>query len=318
MKITKQNQPLVSIVMPVYNAEKYLAQAIGSVLQQTYRSYELVIIDDCSTDSSWNIIQKFQKRYPKKIEARQLKTNTNAAGNAAVNIVFPSLKGKYIARMDADDIAEPARIEKQVAFLEKNRDVILVGSQAHIINEAGEKIGNKIFPVTSETIYNEYFTFHPILHPSVMIHKSLLPQKKYLYENLYGINDDYYTFFKLLQYGKFANINEQLLHYRMHKTNTSLQKPKKKFITSLIIRFEAVRRFHYRPTIKALFLIPIQTLIVFLLPEKYIVPFYFLIRGITSPRDVFKKMFKRIQLKFPAIADTMQMVSIRAKRRSVS
>lgn len=318
MKTTKQNQPLVSIVMPVYNAQAYLNEAITSVIRQTYQRFELIIIDDCSTDASWKIIQKFQKRYPQKIKARRLKFNMNAAGNAAVNIVFPKLKGKYIARMDADDISEPTRIEKQVAFLEKNPDVILVGTQSHIIDENGDKIGDKIFPVTPDKIYREYFTFHPILHPSVMIRKSLVPQKEYLYENLYSINDDYYTFFKLLQYGKFSNINEQLLHYRMHKANTSLQKPKRKFVTSLIIRYEAVRRFHYRPTLKALFLIPVQTFIIFLLPEKYIVPFYFLIRGITSPKDTLRNMVRRIQSKFPMLAEVRQYMSIRAKGRSIS
>lgn len=317
MKTTKQNQPLVSIVMPVYNAQKYLAQAIESVVKQTYRNYELIIVDDCSTDSSWNIIQKFQKRYSQKIKARRLKVNANAAGNAAVNIVFPKLKGKYIARMDADDISEPTRIEKQVAFLEKNPDVILVGTQSHIIDENGDKIGNKIFPVTPDKIYREYFTFHPILHPSVMIRKSLVPQKEYLYENLYGINDDYYTFFRLLQYGKFYNIDEQLVHYRMHKTNTSLQKPKQKFITSLVIRFEAVRLFKYRPGLKALLTVPIQAVIVLLLPEKYIVPFYFLIRGITSPKNILRSKISFLQSKFPALAEVRQYMSIRARGKLI-
>ena len=279
----KINNPLVSIVMPVYNADKYLLEAIESVLAQTYTNYELVIVDDVSTDKSWDIIKKFQKKYPKQIRAVKLKINTNAAGNGGMNAVYTQLKGKYIARMDADDIADPMRIEKQVKFMEAHPKAILVGTQAHIIDATGKITGKKTFPTSHEAIYKQYFVLHPILHPSVMFRKSLIPNKEYIYENKWGINDDYYTFFKFLKYGKFYNLPEALLYYRMHGLNFSLQNPKAKFINSIKIRLQAIREFGYRPSIKSVFLMLTQVITIPLIPESLIVPLYFAIRGIKHP-----------------------------------
>lgn len=280
IKKTSSEKPLVSIVMPVYNAGAFLVEAIESILKQTYQNYELIIVDDQSTDDSWEIIKTYQNLYPNRIKTVQLAINTNAAGNGAVNAVYKDLKGKYIARMDADDISLPDRIKKQVLFMERHKNVILLGSQGIIINEYGEETGQKIFPTRSKEIYKDFFIFHPILHPSVMIRKSMVPQKNYLYENKYGINDDYYTFFRLLQYGQFHNLKEPLLKYRLHRNNTSLQNPKSKFINSLKIRFEAVKKFSYRPHPFSFLLMLLQVIIITILPEKYIIPLYLFIKNI--------------------------------------
>ncbi len=276
-------QPLVSIVMPVYNAGRYLREAINSILHQTYPRYEFYLVDDRSTDNSWQIIKGYKKLYPKKIKAVRLKKNTNSAGNGAVNAVYTQLKGKYIARMDADDIAMPDRIEKQVAFMEEHPLAILCGTQGLVIDEKGFVTGDKIFPTEAEDIYKEYFVLHPILHPSVMFRKSRIPHRNHLYEEKYGINDDYYTFFELLQYGQFYNLNEYLLQYRLHGKNSSLMNPKAKFITSLIIRIQAVLRFYYKPSLRGIILMLCQIPLVLLLPEKYIVPLYSFIRGMNRP-----------------------------------
>lgn len=275
----KTRKPLVSIVIPVYNAGRYLREAINSVLSQTYTHYELFIVDDQSTDNSWQIIKEYKKRYSKKIKVVRLKKNTNSAGNGAVNAVYTRLKGKYIARMDADDIAMPDRIEKQVAFMEEHPLAILCGTQGLVIDETGFVTGNKIFPTTAEDIYKEYFVLHPILHPSVIFRKSRIPNKNYLYEEKYDINDDYYTFFKFLQYGEFYNLNEYLLQYRVHGKNFSLQNPKAKFVTSLKIRIQALFKFYYKPSLKGIILMLCQIPLVLLVPEKFIVPLYSFIRG---------------------------------------
>jgi len=284
-KVQNNKLPLVSVVMPVYNAGRFLSTAIKSILRQTYANFELVIVDDQSKDNSWAIIQKFAKANPGKIRAVRLAKNTNAAGNGAVNAVYKKLKGVYVARMDADDIAHPTRIEKQVTYMEAHPEVILTGTQGVIINASGKVMGDKKFPVNHSDIYSQYFVFHPILHPSVMIRKSLVPQEHYLYEDKFGINDDYYTFFKLLQYGRFYNLPEPLLKYRMHGSNSSLQKPKAKFMNSLKIRFIAIKKFKYDPDIKSFLLMMAQVATITLIPEKLIVPLYFFIRGIRTPES---------------------------------
>lgn len=281
-KNNQNNMPLVSVVIPTYNAEKYLAEAIDSILWQTYQNYELYIVDDASTDGTVDIIKQYQKKYPKKVKAIFLKENTNAAGNAGMNIAYPLLKGKYIVRMDADDIAYPKRIEKQVKFMEKHPDAILLGTQGTVIDGQGKVIGDKKFPISNQAIYKEYFILHPILHPSVMFRKSLIPNKDYIYENKWGVNDDYYTFFNLLQYGKFYNLPESLLYYRVHGSNSSLQNLKQKFINTLNIRFQAIKKFNYKPSIKGIILMLAQCLLIGLIPEKLVLPVYFFIKGVRN------------------------------------
>lgn len=277
-----KNLPLVSVIMPVYNAGDYLTEAIKSIVDQTYDNFELIIIDDASIDSSWKIICQFKKQYPDLIKSIKLKQNLNRGGDACANIAFQKASGKYICRMDADDIADPARIEKQVAYMEKYPDVLLLGTQAHVINKNGEIIGDKLLPLTHKDIYKGYAIFHPIIHPSVMLRKSLLPKGKNLYTIKYSANNDLYTFFKLLNIGRFANLAEKLVYYRVHGHNDSLTKPKEKFLNTLKIRLGAIQN-GYKPTLTGLLLTLAQTLAILILPERLIVPVYLYMKGISKP-----------------------------------
>ncbi len=290
-----QKQPLVSIIMPVYNAAAFLAAAIDSILKQTYENFELIIVDDASTDASWKIIQKYTKRYPKKIHAYQTVKQTNAAGNGAMNYGFQFAKGAFIARMDADDIAHSKRIEKQVAYLLAHPNTIVLGTQAKVIDKKGKVIGHKVMPTSHNEIYRQYGIFHPMVHPSVMINKKLLPKQKGIYCMKFDVNDDYYTFFKLLQYGKFANLPQYLLNYRVHGKNLSLKNPKQKFIASVKIRFAAMRDFDYQISALALLLMLAQILIILPIPESMIVPLYMRVRGIK------KAKFTAIKVALPAL-----------------
>ena len=282
-------KPLVSIIMPVYNAGKFLVPAIESCINQTYRKIEILLVDDQSTDNSWKLLQAYRKKYPHLVRIFQTKEKTNSAGNGAMNYVLPKAKGVYIARMDADDIALPKRIEKQVAFLESHPLTILCGTQALIINKYGKVTGKKSMPATNAAIYRAYGIIHPIIHPSVMIRRSMLPDTNKIYAMKWDVNDDYYTFFSLLQCGQFANIPEYLLKYRIHGNNLSLQNPKEKFMNSVNIRMEAIKKFHYNISIDALLIMAIQLTLISLLPERLIVPLYMAIRGMNSPITALKK-----------------------------
>jgi glycosyltransferase involved in cell wall biosynthesis len=198
---SKNNKPFVSVIMPVYNAGEYLAQSIESILAQTYKNFEFIIVDDASTDTSWKIIEWYQKRYPKIIKATHLKHNMNRGGDSCANIAYHQAKGSFIARMDADDIAAPDRLDVQVNYLLDHPDVLLLGSQATVINKAGKVIGFKHVPKIHDEIYESYFVFHPIIHPTVMLRRALLPKRKDLYVIKYSANNDLYTFFDFLKRG---------------------------------------------------------------------------------------------------------------------
>lgn len=290
----KSKQPLVSVIMPVYNAGIYLVEAIESILNQTYQNFELIIVNDGSTDQSGTIINFYLQRYPEKIKAYHLPKNWGES--AAANYGFQKSKGEFIARMDADDIAKPEKIKKQVDYLLAHPEVIVLGTQAEVINESGELIGKKLFPKTHEKIYQLYGIYHPMLHPSCIFRRRLLPEKDKLWENTHEPNDDYITLFRFLNHGKFANLPEALVQYRIHQNNKSLRNAKKKIFNFFKIRWDAYRKFDYKPTSKAIFINFVQLMGTLVLPERLIVPVYMLARGMVSSDQSFLKFFVRINL----------------------
>lgn len=299
MKVNKK--PLVSVVMPVYNAGLFLYEAINSILNQTYRNFELIIVDDASTDNSREIISSFKRQYSRKIKVVKLPQNLNRGGDVAGNVGFKLTKGEFVARMDADDIAMPNRLEKQVPFLMQNPKIFAVGSNAHVIDKEGYLIGEKKMPLDNEKIYREFFVFHPLIHPTLMFRRSAIKRKN-LYKLEYQANNDYLTFFEMIAKGyQFANLPEKLLCYRFHGKNDSLVRVKNRFFNSLKIRLEAVREFGYKPNLVSIFKLLAQVFIVLILPEKVIVPLYLVIRGISRP--YFAKLDKGVRYAFNQTAN---------------
>jgi len=154
-----------------------------------------------------------------------------------------------------------------------------------VINASGEVTGEKNVPFTHKAIYQEFFTFHPIIHPTVMIHRSSIAGNV-LYSQELPSNNDYLTFFKLITGGKrFTNLPDKLLYYRLHGTNDSLLKLKRNFVNSLRTRYIAVTQFGYRPSLFAVLKLLAQCLAVFVLPERVAVEIYLLVRGIRKWTD---------------------------------
>jgi len=268
--------------MPVYNAGDFLVPAIDSILSQTYKNFELIIVNDASTDNSATVLAEYKKKYPRLITIISLTKNRNAGGDACANIALEKARGTYIARMDADDVALPSRLEKEVAYLESHPSVFLVGSNASVINKTGNTIGDKLEPLTSSEIYQQYFTFHPLIHPTTMFRREF-KGKPFSYRIKYSANNDYYTFFSLLcEGGKFANLPEKLIQYRIHGKNDTFVHMKKKFINTLRIRIEMILKKGYRPSPKAVLTTLVQGVIIITLPEAVITQLYFLSKGITK------------------------------------
>lgn len=131
--------------MLVRNGRHFTEAAINSILDQSFKDFEFLIIDDASEDNTYQIIKSYRKRYSKLIRIFRLSKNLGAFG--ATNYALKKAQGEFVALMDSDDISHPDRLMKQVNFLKNNPDVIVVGCQADIINESGEVIGKKRFPL---------------------------------------------------------------------------------------------------------------------------------------------------------------------------
>ncbi len=166
-------QPLVSIIMGAYNCEDTISNCIKSILKQTYPNWEFIICDDCSTDNTLSIIKKFQEQDNRIII---IHNEENLRLAASLNKCLEIAKGKYIARMDADDESLPERIERQVNFMEKNKEFDVVGCSRIIFDEKGEKGIRKSIEFPNK---NNLLKSTPFAHPTIMM-------KKEIYEKLGG------------------------------------------------------------------------------------------------------------------------------------
>ena len=178
-----QDKPLVSVVIPCYNAEKYVEMAIRSIMNQTYTNLEILIIDDCSKDSTYEILENLAK-YDKRIILEKNEQNLKIV--KTLNKLVLKANGKYIARMDADDISAPNRIEKQVNFLESNKDYGICGTNAWRIDCNNRMIGKSLLPTEDNEIKIVSDFFCVFYHPSVMIRSELYKKNLYREEYLYA------------------------------------------------------------------------------------------------------------------------------------
>lgn len=211
MSIFKK-QPLVSVLIPCYNAERFVEQAVRSIINQTYKNLEIICINDCSKDRTGEILQKLA------IEDNRIiyvENEENLKLPKTLNKGIFLAKGEYIARMDADDIALTYRIEKQLFFLLKNPDLDLISAFAQKIDEIGQKGDNIIVPQNHIEIASTLPIRSTFIHPLILAKKSFFVDLGGYKMLTYG--EDYELWLNGLYAGKkYANLPEILLYYRIH------------------------------------------------------------------------------------------------------
>lgn len=218
--------------MPVYNSEKYLDDAIKSILNQTFSDFELIIIDDNSTDDSWNIIQKYAKK-DKRIKS--FRNEENMGCTKSLNQGLKQAKGKYIARMDSDDVSMPKRFEEQIKAL---KDYDVIGSNIIFFDDKGKKLGKRKYSNDIDKIIREE---SPLAHPSTMFKRSLLKNK--YYDERFETAQDYALWIRFyLQGANFFIIQKELLLYRLHPTASKNRKTKITIRNTIKIKKQAKKQ----------------------------------------------------------------------------
>ena len=205
---------LISVILPVYNGEKYLSEAIESILNQTYENFEFIIINDGSTDNSLELIEKY-----KEIDNRIIVISRENKGLiGTLNEGIEKSRGKYIARMDQDDISLPNRFEEQIKIMENNEEIIVCGSW---INIFGNNIKNKIvkYYQKDKQIKSNLLLSCCFAHPSVMMRKDVFVDNDIWYDMDFKNAEDYHLWTQLAKVGKFYNIPKVLLNYRFLETS---------------------------------------------------------------------------------------------------
>ncbi|MCX6786449.1 MAG: glycosyltransferase [Candidatus Kaiserbacteria bacterium] len=207
-------KPLVSVIMPVYNGEKYLKEAIESILCQTFSGFIFLIIDDGSTDNSVDIIRTYSDT-----RIILLRNEKNLGISATLNKGLDNTNTTYIARMDCDDISLPTRLEEQVQFMEAHRNIGACGTWIQTIRDNSgytHKYLTNPEDIKASLLFNT-----SLAHPSVMIRKSVLVENNLHYNTNILISNDYALWVEISQYSKLANLPKMLLRYRIHTENVS-------------------------------------------------------------------------------------------------
>jgi glycosyltransferase involved in cell wall biosynthesis len=211
------NKPLVSIVMSVYNGSPYLRDSVESVLCQTLADFEFFIVDDGSTDDTWQILTQYTDP-----RIRLRRNDTRIGLTRALNALLPECCGTYIARMDADDISHPSRLAHQVQFLEQHPSVVVVGTAYVHLDFLRSRTLEIVPPLDNAAIRRALVTSNPLCHSSVMMRRDALLRVGY-YDESFRYSQDYELWSRLAQIGELHNLEKVLLTRRYHARSVSNQ-----------------------------------------------------------------------------------------------
>lgn len=245
---TLDTNPLLSIILPVFNIGHYLPPSLDSLLSQNYQNIEIIAVDDFSRDDSWKIL-KIYKKFDKRIKIYR---NVKHYGKGVtLNRALSHAKGQCIAFMDGKDIVYKNKFAQQVKFLQQNPKAVAVGSQCTYIDSNNKRLGTSTFPQSFDAIYHKPLHTVSINFETIMINKMLLPkdllsfntsEKHMLYSDV---------LIKLLQYGQLLNLPTPLQYRRKETptTTTSL----KELVSLVRLWIKSVDTYDYRPSIRSFF-----------------------------------------------------------------
>ena len=249
----------VNVVMGVYNGERYVRQAIESILSQTFSDFEFVIVDDASRDKTRSILEEYKKRDKR---VRVVLNEKNIGLTKSLNEGIQSSDGMYIARMDADDICHPERLKLQAAFLDKNPNCGVVGSWYVKVDEQGKELWRKKLPLKDEELRSLLIKANIFPHASVMLRRAAL-DKVGLYDESWKLTQDYELWFRITSQYKIGVIPEFLLFSRTSGSSLTSTRNREQIMCSLRAQRDAIKRGQY-PKLAYVFLFP--RLLSFLVP----------------------------------------------------
>lgn len=206
--------PTVSVVMTVFNTERYVGEAVDSVLSQTFGDFEFIIIDDGSSDRSGAILDDYAKRDPRIRLTSRPNTGIVAAANEGIGMAG----GRYLARMDSDDVCVPHRFETQVRHLDAHPDCVIVGSRVTVVDPYGSPVFDSGQKLAHDEIDAELLSSGggwAIVQPSAMMRTDAV-RKVGGYRGRHNVSEDQDLFLRLAEVGRVANLPEPLLRYRRH------------------------------------------------------------------------------------------------------
>lgn len=240
----KKNNPLVSVVIPAYNAEGFLPELLEAVIKQTYKNIEIIIINDCSKDGTLRVAKDYAKK-DKRIKVYDNKTNLGISANRAKGVKLA--RGEYICWQDADDISMKNRIKLQVEYLNSHPDVGVVGGFMKFFDETGEGVTRRYFE-KDEDLRKRVFRYNPVAQPASMVRRSVYDVVGN-YDPKVTISEDLEMLFRIGTKFKFANVQEVILKYRQVSSSLTRQNLKKMEKVAIEIRRKYFKHPAYNCTL---------------------------------------------------------------------
>lgn len=269
------SKPEISVLMTAYNAQSYIALSISGILNQTFNDFEFIIIDDNSTDKTWQIISEFQK---KDSRIKIFKNETNQGITKNRNKLISLAVGKYIVWQDADDISFSTRLEKQYDFMQSHPEVGLCGSWLKFFNDNKGVISIRKYAATDNLLRKNIFKYSPVAQPAAIIRREVFKQVG-KYNEKFSVAEDLEMSFRIGKKYKFANIQEVLVRYREQSKSITFKKLKELELNTLKIRLSFKKdsdyKFKFSDALYNLF----QFLSIYIIPANLKVRIFNLIRN---------------------------------------
>lgn len=242
--MSRNNDPKISVIMPAYNAERYISEAIESILCQTFPDFELIILDDNSSDRTWELVSEYAQKDARIIAVHNEK-NLDIAGNRNKGIGMS--KGKYIVWQDADDVSLPTRLEKLYGYMESHPEVGICGSYLQSFKE-GKDLDIRKYETEDASLRKNIFRFSPVAQPTAIIRKEIFTRI-----GVYNVSsspaEDIEMSFRIGELYEFGNVPEVLLRYREHESSATFTRSKKQISETCLVRSSYMKNAHYTCTL---------------------------------------------------------------------
>ncbi len=210
--------PDISVITTVYNCEDYIAESINSITGQTFRNFEHIIIDDGSTDRTYDVLKKLADKDKRII---LIENGKNTGRVSSLNYALDRARGKFIAIQDADDISLPERFKIQISFFQDNPEYVLLGSDISVIDHKGNLTSSPERPVNDAEIKFCLLFKCTLANPSIMFRKEIIDRYHIRYEKDFSYAEDFRIFTHIINHGKVYNLKNKLILYRDHHVNSS-------------------------------------------------------------------------------------------------
>lgn len=269
-----RNKPIVSVVMPVFNAERFVHKAIESIFNQTLKDFEFIIVNDASEDKTIEIIHSYAKR-DKRI--RLINNDRNLKIAHSLNIGVSAARTNLIARIDADDISHPERLEIQYHFLMRHPNVAIVGANISITDDDGKEIWKREYPIQSKDLKKIMLRYSSFAHPAVMFRKEVFKEFGGYDHNMIPC-EDIDLWFKIGAKYDLGSIPKTLLKYSLSTESSSHYDLRATELLGFKIKINAIKKLGFRPDTYDLIYNLLQFLSLWLMPADIRIKLYNLLR----------------------------------------